>query len=591
MNEFVLFDDVRNQRTFLLQQFCQQETFSPQELDQIDARLQAGWQRGWHCAIFADYEFGLPLQKLGEFGSGSLKILWFAEKSHIANPENWLAEHAGVAPCAISTPQMNVSADEYRQAIEKIHEHIRQGDTYQINYTVRLHLQAYGSPVQLYRHLRQNVPFGALARLPENHWTLCFSPELFLQIQADGILQTEPMKGTAPILHDGLDDERAHTLQNDPKNRAENTMIVDLLRNDLGKLAQTGGVSVPEPFKINAFGSVWQMTSTVRAQLKPQTSVAQIIQAAFPCGSITGAPKRKSMEIIAQLEREPRGLYTGTIGFLSPENKGLGFSGCLNVVIRTLQLRPENGAWQGIYGVGSGIVIDSHADDEYAECGWKAKFISQLRPNFDLFETMRVENGAIALLDKHLLRMEKSAFALNIPFSPEMARQSIQAALNDLADGKTHRFKLILQHSGSLKTEFAELKPLIGKQKIIISDTVLPNENPLRRHKITHRANYDQAWQVAEKVGAFDALLFNENGILLEGGRSSVMILLENQWLTPSLDLDILPSVAREHFMQTHDVQETHISREMLLAAERICVGNALRGWFDVDLIDEKSSQ
>lgn len=585
MNPFVLFDDARADHAILLHDFCEQETLSPQQLNQLDERLQAGWQRGWHSAIFADYEWGLPLQKLGDLGSGSLKIVWFAQKTPIAQPQTWLAEQAGDEPCAISTPQMNVSAEQYRQSIEKIHEHIKQGDCYQINYTVRLHLCAYGSPVQLYRHLRQKVPFGVLARLPENDWTLCFSPELFLKIQSDGVVQTEPMKGTAPILHDGLDDERAQNLHKDPKNRAENTMIVDLLRNDLGKLAQIGGVSVPEPFKISAFGSVWQMTSTVRAQLKPHTSVAQLIQAAFPCGSITGAPKRKSMEIIAQLENEPRGLYTGSIGFLSPENSDLGYSGCLNVVIRTLQLRPQNGAWQGIYGVGSGIVIDSQADDEYTECAWKAKFISQLRPNFDLFETMRVENGNIALLDKHLFRMEKSAYALNMPFSREQAQAHIQGVLADCDGGKIYRCKLILQHSGSLKTEFAELNPLIGKQKIIISNTILPNENPLRCHKISHRSEYDRAWQAAEQIGAFDALLFNERGDLLEGGRSSVMIYKDNQWFTPSLDLHILPSVAREQFMQNHRVTETRISRAMLHSADKICVGNALRDWLEVDLI------
>ena len=188
------------------------------------------------------------------------------------------------------------------------------------------------------------------------------------------------MKGTAPILHDGQDERRAVELQNDPKNRAENVMIVDLLRNDLGKIAQTGKVRVPEPFKVSRFGSVWQMTSAIEAQALPDVSVADILRAAFPCGSITGAPKRMSMHIIESLESEPRGLYTGSIGFLHPCDTGLGFEGVFNVVIRTLSLKPvSDGLYQGVYGVGSGIVIDSDPEAEYRECGWKARFLNDLR--------------------------------------------------------------------------------------------------------------------------------------------------------------------------------------------------------------------
>lgn len=249
---------------------------------------------------------------------------------------------------------------------------------------------------------------------------LCFSPELFLKIGADGTISTEPMKGTAPILGDGQDERRAAELQNDPKNRAENVMIVDLLRNDLGKIAQTGKVRVPEPFKVSRFGSVWQMTSTIQAQALPNTSFADILRAAFPYGSITGAPKLMSMQIIESLEAEPRGLYTGSIGYLNPCAGGLGFEGIFNVVIRTLSLKPvsdpiSDDLYQGVYGVGSGIVIDSDPAAEYRECGWKARFLNELRPAFGIFETMRVENRQCRLLDLHLGRLKTSAQALNLP--------------------------------------------------------------------------------------------------------------------------------------------------------------------------------
>ncbi|MBR6026826.1 MAG: bifunctional anthranilate synthase component I family protein/aminotransferase class IV [Neisseriaceae bacterium] len=587
MNEFILFDDAQNGNSFLLHNFCYQEIILADKLSELDKCLQLGWQKSLHCAVFMDYEFGLSLQKLDNSHSGCMKIVWFKQKSEIGQVENWLENQANNIPCAISTPQMNVSEDEYYQAIKKIHQHIMAGDSYQINYTVRLFLKAYGNPIQLYRHLRQKVPFGVLSRLPENYWVLSFSPELFLHIQANGVIKTQPMKGTAPILFDGMDKKRSYDLQNDPKNRAENTMIVDLLRNDLGKIAQIGSVSVPEMCQVNDFGHVWQMTSTVCAKLKEHTSLAEIFQATFPCGSITGAPKRKSMEIISQLESTPRGLYTGAIGFFSPENRetAMGVSGCLNVAIRTLELMPDNGAWQGVYGVGSGIVIDSVAENEYQECLWKSQFINNLRPNFDLFETMRVENGKISLLDKHLNRMSQSAFALNMPFSLSQAKDKIETALQNLCDDKTYRLKLILTCSGSLKTEYSPLNSLIGNKKVIISPNRLPNQNPLRCYKITYRPEYDKAWQDAEQVGAFDALLFNQNGDLLEGGRSSVMIFIENQWLTPDLSLHILPSIARGEFMQKNTVQESTININTLQRAEKILVGNALRGWLEVDLV------
>ncbi|ULJ66872.1 bifunctional chorismate-binding protein/class IV aminotransferase [Wielerella bovis] len=582
MSPFVLFDDARQAHAFVLQDFVYQDELNAEQLPQLDTHLQRAWANGLYCALFADYELGLPLQKLPASHTGSLKILWFKTRSIVANVDDWLTQHASTQPAGISTAQLNVSQAEYCQHIAQIHAAIQRGDTYQINHTLRLNMQTYGDPMRLYQRLRQNVPYAALARQPENIWTLCFSPELFLRIESTGTIITEPMKGTAPILHDGHDAERAQILQNDPKNRAENTMIVDLLRNDLGKIAHIGGVSVPEPFAVNAFGSVWQMTSRVEARVPRETTVARIFQAAFPCGSITGAPKRKSMEIIAQLEDTPRGLYTGSIGFLQPETDSeLGFSGCLNVVIRTLQLSPRHdGTFDGTYGVGSGIVIDSQAVDEYAECGWKARFICELRPECGLFETMRGEQGAIAWLPEHLARLAQSAHALNIPFDAAAAENCVRAVLPNMAADKVYRIKLSLSPQGSLNAEYAPLMPLSGQQRIRISDTILPRHDSLRRHKTTHRTMLDATWQTAEQHGAFDALLFNEDGFLLEGGRSSVMILLDNQWLTPAADLDILPSIALAK--SSLKPKAAYITREMLYRADKICVGNALRGWIEV---------
>lgn len=588
MSYFALFDDAVSGRAKRYQNHVESRFFHYKELDLLDDALQKGWQKGLYAVLFADYGFGLPLMGVDSGRGGNLALHWFADCADI-DAESWLAQHSDGLPAGISTPQSSVSEADYLDHIRQIHEAIRRGDTYQINYTTRLHLQAYGNPVSLYRRLRQPVPYAVLSHLPDaegqSAWTLCFSPELFLKIGSDGTISTEPMKGTAPILGDGQDERRAAELQADPKNRAENVMIVDLLRNDLGKIAQTGTVCVPEPFKVSRFGSVWQMTSTIQAQALPHTSFADILRAAFPCGSITGAPKKMSMQIIESLEAEARGLYTGSIGYLNPCSGGLGFEGTFNVVIRTLSLTPlSDGIYQGVYGVGSGIVIDSDPAAEYRECGWKARFLNELRPNFGIFETLRAENGRCTLLDRHLCRLKTSARALNLPL-PDGCENQIKQYIADLPDG-AFRVKALLASDG-ISLSRAVLNRLTDKQRVIISPTILPAQNYLRRFKTTHRALFDQAWQTAETQGAFDSLFFNSDGILLEGGRSNVFVKYQGQWLTPSLDLDILNGVMRQavldesqKYLHTNQVIETHITQKTLQEAEEIRLSNALRGVF-----------
>ena len=593
MPYFALFDDAVSGRAKLYQNHVESRLFHHNELDSLDDALQKGWQKGLHSVLFADYEFGLPLMGMDSERGGNLALHWFADCADI-DAESWLAQNSDDLPAGISTPQSSISEADYLDRIRQIHEAIRRGDTYQINYTTRLHLQAYGNPVSLYRRLRQPVPYAVLSHLPDaagkSAWTLCFSPELFLKIGSDGTISTEPMKGTAPILGDGQDERRAAELQADPKNRAENVMIVDLLRNDLGKIAQTGKVSVPEPFKVSRFGSVWQMTSTIQAQALPHITAADILRAAFPCGSITGAPKRMSMQIIESLEAEPRGLYTGSIGYLKPCEGGLGFEGIFNVVIRTLSLKPvSDDLYHGVYGVGSGIVIDSDPAAEYRECGWKARFLNELRPAFGIFETMRVESRQCRLLDLHLGRLKTSAQALNLPL-PDDCETRIRQYIAKLPDG-LFRLKAELVSDGLILSHAATAE-LPAPQRVIPAPQPLPRRDYLRRFKTTRRALYDQAWQTAETQGAFDSLFFNSDGLLLEGGRSNVFIKYQGQWLTPSLDLDILNGVMRQAVLQqpqtylgANAVIETHITRDMLEHTEEIRLSNALRGVFEADLV------
>ena len=595
MPYFALLDDAVRDCATLYDDYVESRFLQADTLHGLDGLLQQGWQRGLHVVLWADYAFGHPLQHLSPQPDACLALHWFRKCETVAEPEKWLqSRYPDHAPAGISTPTSHTGKADYLHAVGEIQAAIARGDTYQINYTTRLQLQSYGHPAQLYRRLRQPVPYAALAHLPDHKqqtgWTLSFSPELFVNIASDGLITTEPMKGTAPVLGDGGDEARAQALQADPKNRAENIMIVDLLRNDLGKIATTGGVRVPAPFQVRRFGSVWQMTTAIEAQAKPHTSAADIFRAAFPCGSITGAPKRMSMQIIDALETSPRGLYTGSIGYLKPCPSGLGFEGALNVVIRTLQLKPlSDGLYQGTYGVGSGIVADSEAEAEYIECQWKAHFLNALAPEFGVFETLRAEGGQCALLSLHLERLQQAADALNLRLPPDAAPQ-IGRYLQALPDAWPYRVKALLNSDG-LHLSHAACAPLHGAQYALIAPQALPLHDYLRRFKTTRRAAYDAGWQQAEQQGAFDSLFFNTEGCLLEGGRSNVFVRFGSEWHTPPLSLDILNGVMRravladsQHYLNTAHIFERRITQAQLRQADEIVLCNALRGLIRVEL-------
>ena len=595
MPYFALLDDAVRDCATLYDDYVESRFLQADTLHGLDGLLQQGWQRGLHVVLWADYAFGHPLQHLSPQPDACLALHWFRKCETVAEPEKWLqSRYPDHAPAGISTPTSHTGKADYLRAVGDIQAAIARGDTYQINYTTRLQLQSYGHPARLYRRLRQPVPYAALAHLPDHKqqtgWTLSFSPELFVNIASDGLITTEPMKGTAPVLGDGGDEARAQALQADPKNRAENIMIVDLLRNDLGKIATTGGVRVPAPFQVRRFGSVWQMTTAIEAQAKPHTSAADIFRAAFPCGSITGAPKRMSMQIIDALETSPRGLYTGSIGYLKPCSSGLGFEGTLNVVIRTLQLKPlSDGLYQGTYGVGSGIVADSEAEAEYIECQWKAHFLNALAPEFGVFETLRAEGGQCALLSLHLERLQEAAAALNLRLPPDAAQQ-IGRYLQALPDAAPYRVKVLLDSDG-LHLSHAACAPLHGAQYALIAPQALPLHDYLRRFKTTRRAAYDAGWQQAEQQGAFDSLFFNTEGCLLEGGRSNVFVRFGSEWHTPPLSLDILNGVMRravladsQHYLNTAHIFERRITQAQLRQADEIVLCNALRGLIRVEL-------
>jgi para-aminobenzoate synthetase/4-amino-4-deoxychorismate lyase len=361
----------------------------PLTLDAVWAEVDADLRAGLHAVLLADYEWGAKLMKAGHAllpasDASSLRVLMFRSLARLSSDEvdAWLASRSGEGACGVTNLVPSVDRPGFTQAIERIHEAIRAGETYQVNYTYRLHGEAYGSPVALYRRLRarQPVAYGALMALPDATHVLSCSPELFLRHDA-GLLTARPMKGTAPrIAAPESDSETARLLSLDIKNRAENLMIVDLLRNDLGRIAQTGSVKVPALFAIEPYATLFQMTSTVNARVRPDVGFAELLRAVFPCGSITGAPKHHTMELIAELESTPRGLYCGAIGWIDaprrPERLG---DFCFSVAIRTLTLgAAERGLRPARLGIGAGIVLDSRADDEFEECLLKARFLTGL---------------------------------------------------------------------------------------------------------------------------------------------------------------------------------------------------------------------
>jgi para-aminobenzoate synthetase/4-amino-4-deoxychorismate lyase len=470
----------------------------------------------------------------------------------------------------------------------------------------------------LYRRLRarQPVRYGALIALPDGDWVLSCSPELFVEKQGE-TLHARPMKGTAPRSDDPAADRRAaEFLGNDPKNRAENVMIVDLLRNDLSRVAQTGSVKVPALFSVEPYGTVWQMTSTVHAALRPGTSFAGILRALFPCGSITGAPKHRTMQLIDELESTPRGLYTGAIGWLDAPSAAAHTTSagtstpaanetacgdfCLSVAIRTLTLSrsAQTGQLEGKMGIGAGIVLDSVAADEYAECQLKARFLTHAEPGFELFETMyATREEGVRHWSRHLARLSSSAAVLGFKLDDTIAnalRAEIAAKCAALPAQTPHRMRLALSKNGTANITAAVLTPLADSTVGVLlgPDHAFPATDAydlLLRHKTTRRAEYDRGWREAEAKGAFDTLFFNGQGELTEGGRSNVFVKLAGRWWTPPLASGVLPGVMRSVLLEEASglqAAERVLTRTDLQNAEALMVCNALRGALPARIVD-----
>jgi para-aminobenzoate synthetase/4-amino-4-deoxychorismate lyase len=523
--------------------------------------LQEAVRGGRHVAGFLAYEAGFALDPAlaGAARMGDGPLLWFGLFDGFEEVEAGAFLPRGEG-AFVSPPRPLVSEGEYLAAAARVHEHLLAGDCYQANLTFPCEVAVAGSPAALYSRLRgmSEAGWGALIRHPEG-WLASLSPEQFFTIR-DGLIEAKPMKGTAAPLADEA------VLTGDPKSRAENLMIVDLLRNDLARVAETGSVAVPELFAVERYPTVSQMVSRVTARLREGLDAVDVLRAIFPCGSVTGAPKVAAMLALRDLEPEPRGAYCGSAGWIEP-----GGDASFNVLIRTLEIgrrgRPAR------LGLGSGLVVNSIGRDEWAECLSKGEFVTRAAPAVDLIETMRFDpQDGVAELDRHLDRLKASADALGFRFDRHAARNELQAATFGRRTASSAR--LLLSPSGAMAVEVRPVPSAVTQPlKVRIVPLPVDAEDYRLRFKTTDRAFYDEA---RRDSGADEVIFADEAGFLTEGSFTSVFVHRDGMLLTPPLHRGLLPGILRDKLLAEGAAVETDLRAEDL--TEGFLVGNMVRG-------------
>ncbi len=542
------------------------------------ARQSAG-----HWVAALNYELGHALEPCTAPASAETGILarfWRFDDRRELGPEEaeaWLQAgladlepEARIAGIGGLTP--GLAEDEHRRRVGRIQDYIAAGDCYQVNFTFTRRFVWFGDPLALYAalRLRQPVRYGGLVRCG-GAAIVSLSPELFVERRGERLV-TRPMKGTAPR------DQQPEALSASEKDRAENLMIVDLLRNDLGRIAETGSVRVDRLFEIEAYPTVWQMVSEVSARA-PQVGTAAILRALFPCGSVTGAPKIRAMQIAGEVEEGRRGLYTGSLGWLDPRGGAR-----LNVAIRTLELAPDR---SGTLGVGSGIVADSDATAELRECDLKAAFVVDHDPGLVLIETLRREEGGYPRLAGHLARLEHSAAWFGFPYR----RERIVAALDRCPSTGVWRVRLTLGKAGVPEVSWASLAPEpVGERLARLAKETIDGNDPLRRHKTSARRAYERALaRIVDQPEVFDMIFLNRRGEVVEGARSNVFVPRDDLFLTPPVESGALPGVLRAELLASGRARESVLVPEDL--ARPFLLGNALRGLIWVRLVDGSSDE
>ena len=535
------------------------------------AQVEDYQQQGYYVVGYVSYEAAPafeeklavhPAPLMGEY------LLYFTvhdsvEKSSIPlnydeidMPSNWKEETSKV---------------EYEKAIAQIHHHLRQGDTYQVNYTVQLKQEVIANPFAIYNRMVVEQEAGYNAYVEHDEMAvISMSPELFFE-QEGRQLTTRPMKGTTKRgLTDQEDLAQATWLEQDPKNRSENMMIVDLLRNDMNRLSEVGSEHVERLCQVEQYSTVWQMTSTIKSQVRPDVDLVEIFRSLFPCGSITGAPKIATMEIIKNLEPQARGVYCGTIGILLPNGRRI-----FNVAIRTIQLHKG----QAIYGVGGGITWDSTWESEYNEVHQKAAVLYRKQVPFQLITTGKISQKHLLFKEEHIDRLRNAGRYFAYPFNPENLLQRIDAECQACHVEKDYRLRISISKYGDIDLccqELTPLSPAFCQAQLCLQERSL--QTPFTYFKTTYRPHLTVAKQ--EKI------YHNETGELLETSIGNLVLQIAGKLYTPPINLGILPGIYRQHLLEKGKVEEKVLTLEELARAEAIYGCNAVRGLYKLSLKD-----
>ncbi len=549
------------------------------EVDDLLTEVEEWTKQGYTAFGFVAYEAGYAfLPNLSEPPGLTLPCAWFALSKDFQKqvPENFIPQ---AKQPNIQELRLNQDLKSYEEAITKIKDHIRRGDTYQVNYTLRYNGQYHGSALDLYSWLRlqQRVNYSALIETSE--WSvLSFSPELFFRKKGNEVLM-RPMKGTAARGKTWEEDaENAFKLRNSEKEKSENLMIVDLLRNDLGKICEAGSIQVSAAMDVEQYETLLQMTSTINGILNSGVTTADVLRATFPSGSVTGAPKIRTMQIIDELENCGRGIYTGSIGWWSADQS------VFSVAIRTLFLDLKSGDLE--MGAGSGILYEADIEREYRECELKAKFLTEARPKFKLIETIRWDHASgYANLNLHLDRLEQSAQYFLFEFNRDDV-QKILRVNEEHMSLRAARVRLLLDESGNVEIECRELETLQGPVRILLSNARTDSSDRFLFHKTTNRNFYDEELRSAKALGYFDVIFRNERDEITEGAISNIFVEKNGKLYTPPLNCGLLPGTYRRYILEwaEWDAQEKVLNVEDLRNADRIYITNAIQGMLEANL-------
>ena len=565
------------------------------DADAVDAALkqiEAAVQDGYHAAGFFSYELGYVFaEKLRAVmpKGRKLPLLWFGvfdppQKFEEGETFKWLKDQSNEG-FSLNDFTADMDKESYKERFQKVKNHIKEGDLYQLNLTFKSRFEFEGDVAALYQNMRQQQPvrYGAMIQTGDFD-ILSASPELFLNLEKNK-LTTSPMKGTVGRGRWAKEDiELKNWLTSDEKSRAENLMIVDLMRNDIGRISETGSIQVSDMFDVKTFPSLHQMTTDIHAELKSGLSLSDFVKSIYPAGSITGAPKMRAQELIRELEMAPRGIYTGSIGYFKPEGEK-GFSAHFNVAIRTITLTGN----KGDIGIGSGVVYDSDCVDEYDECFLKMKFLTEPQPDFHLFETLKWDGARqeYSLLSEHLERLEASAQRFGFVY----VRQKIESTLKNTSKKSTLplRIKLMLFKDGNLKIEVENLS--FQPEKVLrftIAKNRVNSADHFLYHKTSQRDFFDAARAEYIVDNRYDEVIFmNENGEATEGSYTNIFVEKNSILHTPPLACGLLPGTLRTQLIKSGKAIENKLNVDDLDGLNTVYLGNSVRGLMPAVLTEE----